>query len=71
MGFVSVDAVSRFNIYDNINNRTFRFYLNLKFFLKLRRRMIIARIIRSDCNLIKLGKDWLPLKTPQTTLITE
>ena len=51
-------------IYDNINNRTFRFYLNLKFVLKLRRRVIIARIIRSDCNLIKLGKDWLPLKTP-------
>ena len=24
--------------------------------------MIIARIIRSDCNLITLGKDWLPLK---------
>ena len=24
--------------------------------------MIIARIIRSDCNLIKLEKDWLPLK---------
>ena len=24
--------------------------------------MIIARIIRSDCNLIKLGKDSLPLK---------
>ena len=24
--------------------------------------MIIAQIIRSDCNLIKLGKDWLPLK---------
>ena len=24
--------------------------------------MIIARIIRSDCNLIKLGKDWLQLK---------
>ena len=24
--------------------------------------MIIARIIRSDCNLIKLGKNWLPLK---------
>ena len=24
--------------------------------------MIIARIISSDCNLIKLGKDWLPLK---------
>ena len=33
--------------------------------------MIIARIIRSDCNLIKLGKDWLPLKTSSTTLITE
>ena len=34
--------------------------------------MIIARIIRCDCNLIKFGKDWLPLKkTPQTTLITE
>ena len=49
-------------IYDNINNRTFRFYLNLKFVLKLRRREIIARIIRSDCNLIKLGKDWLPKK---------
>ena len=51
-------------IYDNINNRTFWFYLNFKFLLKLRRRMIIARIIRSDCNLIKLGKYWLPLKTP-------
>ena len=32
--------------------------------------MIITRIIRSDCNLIKLGKDWLPQKkTPKTTLI--
>ena len=50
--------MSRFNN----NNITFRFYLNLKFLLKLRRRMIIAPIIRTDCNLIKLGKDWLPLK---------
>ena len=24
--------------------------------------MIIARIIRTDCNLIKLGKDWLPIE---------
>ena len=33
--------------------------------------MIIAQIIRSDCNLIKLGKDWLPLRIPCTTLRTE
>ena len=33
--------------------------------------MIIARIIRSDCNLIELGKGWLPIKHLKTTLITE
>ena len=33
--------------------------------------MIIAQIIRSDYNLIKLGKDWLPLKTPENTLRIE
>ena len=39
--------------------------------LKLRRRVIIARIIRSGYNLVKLGKDWLPLKHFKPTLITE
>ena len=54
-----------FLIYDNIiNNKTFGSISILNFVLKLRRRMIIARITRSDCNLIKLGKDWLLLKTP-------
>ena len=39
--------------------------------LKLRRRMIIARIIRSGYNLIKAWKRLASAKTLPTTLITE
>ena len=39
--------------------------------LKLRRRMIIARIIRSGYNLIKAWKRLASAKTLSTTVITE
>ena len=53
---LSIKILSRFNIEIILILELFGSISILNFVLKLRRRMIIARIIRSDCNLIKTWK---------------
>ena len=63
-------AVAFFNIY-RILSIELSVLSQFQIPLKLRRRVIIARIIRSGYNLIKAWKRLASAKTLSTTLITE